>query len=731
MAKLSLIFFGLLFLVCLWLGRGQGKKEAPGGEKIPVEDVEILLDAIGVKADLDDRQAQEPYLTYQQYIQIYEQLDAAQIGVSKYEGDYEPEHAFLKKDWYEAYRILLAHLDTESSVWETTVFVLKVNPGTKEAYTENGAMQGTYKYCSKAFEDNAFEEMKVYVKGDQLLTIVEVLPEEHYLGNVWVMEVTEDALTCFYRQVEFQVPMTRGNVRDLEREQVADLTFWDGRVTAAKAHGEKVHGKLLRVTEEEIEIEGQGVYRILEDMEIYKLYGKMETLRRSDLKIGYADTDFVIDKKGVCACLVSRSEKADKIRVLLKNASTNSNYHEAVDIRVDGEHERVQADDMEIGERRVYRSENLTDKVLLDMEGSRADNNAYRGTIECYRVKEGIALINELALEEYLYAVVPSEMPASYPPEALKAQAVCARTYGYRYILHAGLPQLGAHVDNTTAYQVYHNIEENVSSTTAVKETDGMLLLYQGEPAQNYYYSTSCGSGTDAQIWKGGNAQDTSYMRAGRVSDEDTGITGEALSQEDTFRSFISTVHEEDLEREEPWYRWTYTVEALQEDTLLTRLQERYRAAPEAVLTKAEGYYYVSEEVERLGKVKELSIIRRGAGGVADELLIETDHNTIKVVSEYNIRYVLCDGQSTVVRQDDSTTVPAALLPSGFFVLDTGKRGDNVIGYTLTGGGYGHGVGMSQNGAKALGEKNVSYEQILQLFYPGCTLSDAGVLSEQ
>ena len=84
-----------------------------------------------------------------------------------------------------------------------------------------------------------------------------------------------------------------------------------------------------------------------------------------------------------------------------------------------------------------------------------------------------------------------------------------------------------------------------------------------------------------------------------------------------------------------------------------------------------------------------------------------------------------------MVRQDDSATVPGTLLPSGFFVLDAGKKGENVVGYTLTGGGYGHGVGMSQNGAKALGERNVSYEQILTMFYPGCTLADAASLGGQ
>ena len=98
-------------------------------------------------------------------------------------------------------------------------------------------------------------------------------------------------------------------------------------------------------------------------------------------------------------------------------------------------------------------------------------------------------MINELLLEEYLYAVVPSEMPASYPLEALKAQAVCARTYAYARILHAGLPEYGAHVDDSTAFQVYNNILENAQTTKAVRETKGELLWYGQELADTYYYS--------------------------------------------------------------------------------------------------------------------------------------------------------------------------------------------------------------------------------------------------
>lgn len=755
--KLSLIFFGILFLICIWLGRGQLDRTIPEGEKISVEDVQILMDALGVDADFvqnqDKRNEREKEsvnnsansgstqnLTYAQYITIYERIDGASLGIPDYADEYEENYEMLKSDWYAAYRLMLAYLDKESSIWETTVFVLKIDADRKEAYTENRSMQGAYQYCSAAFEENEFQEMKVYVQEDKLLTIIEVLPEEHYLGNVWVMESTEGVLECFYRQVCFTVSLSSdAKTKQIpEREKIADLTFCRGEVVKAKEKNDKVHGKLLRIGEGEIEIEGCGVYKIADELEIYKLYGSLETLTKKDLKIGYEDTDFVIAKDKVCACLVSRDETADTIRVLLKNTAENSNYYEEAELVVDGQAIRIREKDLEIGERKIYKSGNLTDKVQLVLPGIEKEDNAYRGSIECYRTGAGMVLINELPLEEYLYAVVPSEMPASYPLEALKAQAVCARTYGYRYILHAGVPELGAHVDDTTAYQVYHNCSENSATTQAVKETDGIMLTYQGEPAENYYYSTSCGVGTDADIWKAGGDSDTSYMQAARLvhgmtehiqSEEKEQQAGEEieidkLQEEEAFRQFITTVGEEDLEKDEPWYRWTYQAEQIDKDEMLKRIQERYRIVPESILTKAEGNYYVAEPIEELGEIEEISVAKRGAGGVADELLIITEDKTYKIIAEYNIRYILCDGVSEVIRQDGTPIIPKALLPSGFFMIETGKSDKNVLGYTLIGGGYGHGVGMSQNGAKALGKEGAAYAQILNVFFPGCELSE-------
>lgn len=753
-AKLALIFFGLLFLAGIFMGRRMKKEEetVPEGEKITVEDVEILLDALGVSFSMPasgngekpqdspeaDGEESAAYFTYGQYEELCRQIGKEEWQLPDYSGRYQPEYALLKEDWYRAFRIFLAYLDQESTIWETTVFVLKIDSGTGEAYTENGALNGPCRYLSTAFAGNELQEMKVYVKGDTLLTIVEVLPEDHYLGSVWVMENTEEGLYCFYHQTTFQAAVSEEEQVQLpEREQIVDLTFRDGRIVEARERREKIHGRLLRASAEELEIEDYGSYPLSEQMEVYKLYGSLETLERADLRVGCADTDFVVEQGRIVACLVSEEAGADQIRVLLKNTAAGSNFHDSVVVRVDGEETKLRKDQMAVGERRVYRSANLTDKVTVEMEGSTRADHAYRGVIECLRMEQGIAVINELPLEEYLYAVVPSEMPASYPEEALKAQAVCARTFAYRYILRAGIPELGAHVDDTTAYQVYHNIVENAASTTAVKETDGVLLTYQGEAAGNYYYSTSCGTGTDVVSWQGGSGEDVAYLQGRRVSagSASDGPDAESLRDEEVFRQFITTVQEEDLEKDEPWYRWTYEEEELDEEALCDRLRERQKAAPSYVLTKAEGDYYVSEPIKKLGKIKRLEISKRGAGGIAQELTVEAEKGTVKVLSEYNIRYVLCDTKSAVRKQDGSETVPKTLLPSGFFVMDavyqTGKGGEYVVGYTLTGGGFGHGVGMSQNGAKAMGERGADYTQILSKFYPDCEVADAGSLREQ
>jgi stage II sporulation protein D len=114
----------------------------------------------------------------------------------------------------------------------------------------------------------------------------------------------------------------------------------------------------------------------------------------------------------------------------------------------------------------------------------------YRGAIEVVHDGGGLTAINELDIDTYVRGVVAGEMPASWPLEALKAQAVTARTYALATRKTDGL--FDQYPD--TRSQVYRGVTgESVRSDAAVSQTAGRILTYGGEPAVTYYFSTSGG----------------------------------------------------------------------------------------------------------------------------------------------------------------------------------------------------------------------------------------------
>lgn len=346
----------------------------------------------------------------------------------------------------------------------------------------------------------------------------------------------------------------------------------------------------------------------------------------------------------------------------------------------------------------------------------------YRGTMEVVEEEEGFVVINELPLEEYLYSVVPSEMPASYPMEALKAQAICARTYAYLHVLSPAYPKWNAHVDDTTAFQVYHSVAEQESTNRAVQETEGKVLLNPTENAlaQTYYYSTSCGYGSDAHVWRTKYSDSYPYIISRAISRGD--IAAEEMTEEE-FECFIKEGREEDYEASEEWYRWTYEVKKIDAERIYQVLKERYEANPKLILTKKRNDY-LSQPIKEFNKILNIEIIKREAGGVADELLITTDKNVYKVITELNIRYVLNDGHTKVKRQNGSKIDMKSLIPSAFICLETKAEKGRVTGYTIWGGGYGHGAGMSQNAAKHMAAEGMKASEILGFFFQDCIIKD-------
>ncbi|GGG20153.1 SpoIID/LytB domain-containing protein [Paenibacillus abyssi] len=126
-------------------------------------------------------------------------------------------------------------------------------------------------------------------------------------------------------------------------------------------------------------------------------------------------------------------------------------------------------------------------------------NRSYRGQFEVSGLNNRLAVINELPFEQYLYSVVGAEMPASWHLDALKAQAVAARTY----VVSKGFGFQIAHVVDGVLSQAYGGVgAEKPSTIEAVDATAGEVILYQGKVIEALYSSSAGGASADAsEIW--------------------------------------------------------------------------------------------------------------------------------------------------------------------------------------------------------------------------------------
>lgn len=605
----------------------------------------------------------------------------------------------------------------------------------------------------------------------------EQVPEEpkpvvEELSKCYITENDGETLTVLAGEMQRSIPL--GGYALSGSGQIADITLTDGTVSDVTVYEQKLNDKLISVKTQAdgtyaIELEKLGIKQAAQDMHCYSLLGSPAACQISDLTIGYAFSDFVLNDSGeIVAALFVKQEEMEQIRVLLKTDDFAEAVHEMVSLSCDtgmdiltedGEGDLKTVQTLDPGEtlllsqdcqlfetvNRIYiRPQALSAQTRVDSIMRNGKAPVYLGNFEVEKTEEGFLLINELALEDYLRFVVPSEMPASYPAEALKAQAVCARTYAYMHMLHAGLQNYGAHVDDSAAFQVYNNIAEAPETSKAVYETKGQMLLSGGKPVTAYFYSTSCGYGTDLTAWnltyEDEMAATGGYLRARKIAkkqmlldtqnpDVQESAEGSMLAEEESFATFIKTVDEDSFEKEDTYYRWRYET-TLDTELLLANLQMRYEKSPGNIQRKKDNGY-VDEKPEELGMVTGITAVKRTTGGVMTELLIEGTEDSYRVCGEQNIRYVLAGENTKIALGADYEKEGSinGMLPSSFFVIEPVYEEDDqistkkpkeapvVISYTLYGGGFGHGIGMSQNAARRMAQAGYDHKQILQFFY--------------
>jgi stage II sporulation protein D len=379
-------------------------------------------------------------------------------------------------------------------------------------------------------------------------------------------------------------------------------------------------------------------------------------------------------------------------------------------------------------------------------------NPSYRGSFEITpSATEGkLNLINEVDLEQYLYQVVPSEMPASFGLEALKAQSVAARTYAMSDYYSNRYAKKGFHVDDSTLSQVYNNSAESPLHTQAVNETRGIIMEHDGQLVDARYYSTSGGYGASKhEVWAdaGTNqfpgtpipyltARSYTYDPADRSKIYEIDTQDEAA-----LNAFYKDLTLTGYDSASYYFRWKVTFSKLElENTINSNLAARYAADPAFILTKDASGNFVSKPIPAngIGQLKNLYVTKRGQGGNMMELVIEGTTGTYKIVKEYNIRFTIRPSKTYTLGQDvllyrakggsqsydlGYTLKNYSILPSAFATFDIARdESGNVTSVTFYGGGNGHGAGMSQYGASMLGLSGWSYDQILNAYYGGMEL---------
>ncbi len=302
-----------------------------------------------------------------------------------------------------------------------------------------------------------------------------------------------------------------------------------------------------------------------------------------------------------------------------------------------------------------------------------ADGVSYRGWIEVFADQGGrLTAVNVVELEDYLLGVVPLEIgsPGAEAIEAVKAQAVAARTYAVSHLER--WPELGFDLHGDVRDQAYGGESaERPGASRAVTETSGVVAVYNGVLI-GAYYSAACG-GMTAAVEETWNFPPEPYLEP--HPDRQGGA------------DFCSA---------SPHYRWEERWTGNEFMNLLERYAGKEFGGPEPQ-----------------GPLEDVRVVARNSSGRVRVLEVRAGGREYRLGGERGdrIRWVL--------RRPGGR---GAILRSTQFELEVEKRGNRVETVVARGAGNGHGVGMCQAGALGMAARGHDHADILEHYYPGIRL---------
>ncbi len=333
------------------------------------------------------------------------------------------------------------------------------------------------------------------------------------------------------------------------------------------------------------------------------------------------------------------------------------------------------------------------------------NNKEYRGKIIAERINNGenLTVINELSLEEYLYSVVPSEIETSSHIEAIKAQAVAARTYTVSNQNRHGSFDLCA----TTHCQMYRGTEWESSKTRgAVNDTEGQIITYDDKPISAVYFSTSGGHTEDVEnVW----TNKLPYLR---------GV-------EDKYEA-----------KTKPWVV-TYTIEELEELLEKKGVNIGRLLKLEVVDYTDSGRVYKIRFTGTKGTKEYTKESTRTIFNLKSQMYTLSSKGNDDEESEETGIISYIDGSGKInnidIINNEVLTADGNKINKDTKILTAdGEKNINVESsintdiianeYVFTGYGSGHGIGMSQNGAKGMANEGFTYDEILTHYYTGVTI---------